>query len=134
MRTQCSGMTIVLIVALIGGPSTSVVAQSEGDAGYTSSRIDNLVKSRAGHSATLLPDERVAISGGGWADIEVFDPDAGTFERAGKMAKIRNATATLLPDGRVLLAGGRDPGAESVWEPRLRWPHGRGWRSGYRPR
>ena len=65
MRTLCSGLAVALVVALIGGPSTAVVAQSEGDAGYTSSRIDNLVKSRAGHSATLLPDERVAISGGG---------------------------------------------------------------------
>jgi hypothetical protein len=88
---------------------------------------------RFSHTATLLADGRVLISGGyagpgGVASVdlsifamtesrylsaaELYDPIKGTFTRIGNMTTTRvDFTATLLLDGRVLIAGGdlREP-------------------------
>jgi hypothetical protein len=77
------------------------------------------------HTATLLPDGRVLVVGGGngtgpTASEELWDPATATFSRAGSLAGARMMhTATLLPDGRVLVVGGSgyDPLLAEVWEP-----------------
>ena len=67
---------------------------------------------RFGHTATLLLDNRVLITGGegdgtGVASAEIFDPASGSFSAVGPMSVGRYShTATLLPDGMVLVAGG----------------------------
>jgi hypothetical protein len=65
---------------------------------------------RQSHTATLLLDGRVLITGGfggALASAELFDPATGTFSQTDSMAFGRgDHTATLLPDGRVLIAGG----------------------------
>jgi len=75
---------------------------------------------RAGHTATLLNDGEVLLSGGyGYipdkatfdlttlASAELYDPKAKSFTPAGAMNAPRvNHTATLLADGKVLVAGG----------------------------
>jgi N-acetylneuraminic acid mutarotase len=75
---------------------------------------------RARHSATLLRDGRVLVTGGsrGWTSdrnvdrAELYDPGSGTWARAASM--VNNGTsATLLLDGRVLVVGGGDGGAEA---------------------
>jgi hypothetical protein len=71
------------------------------------------------HTATLLPDGRVLITGGrnnnctGQCPIfslksaEIFDPVTGNFTATGNMNFSRyNHTASLLSDGRVLILGG----------------------------
>ena len=71
------------------------------------------------HTATLLNDGRVLVVGGlvtpgqgglatdTNAGAETYDPQSGTFTKAGAMFANRNLhTATLLADGRVLVAGG----------------------------
>jgi hypothetical protein len=74
-----------------------------------------LDRARAYHTATLLPDGRVAIIGGqasndsrdALATVELYDPVLEEFEPGGRLADARYAhTATLLADGRLLVAGG----------------------------
>ena len=67
---------------------------------------------RNGHSATLLPNGKVLITGG-WshnarsATAELYDPQTGKFEYTGSMMAPRQGfTATLLMNGQVLIAGG----------------------------
>jgi hypothetical protein len=68
---------------------------------------------RYGHTATLLPDGKVLITGGtndggvagAQASAETYDPDTKTFTAIGSMAAARFFhTASLLPSGRVLIA------------------------------
>ncbi len=71
---------------------------------------------RDGHSATLLPNGKVLIAGGGprvngagysLASAELYDPATATFAATGDMKVERTFhTATLLNNGKVTVAGG----------------------------
>jgi hypothetical protein len=64
---------------------------------------------RAGHTATLLKDGTVLVTGGTTALVtaELFDPTSGTFTPTGSMETARaHHTGTLQNDGTVLIAGG----------------------------
>ena len=70
---------------------------------------------RAAHTATLLADGRVLVTGGirsgeaALASAELYDPQTRTFRPTGQMTGVRSGhTATLLKNGVVLLAGGFD--------------------------
>ncbi len=72
-----------------------------------------MTERRFGHTATLLPDGRVLITGGSSGastfskTAELFDPRTGTFTRTGDMLEARfGHNSTLLPNGRVLITGG----------------------------
>jgi hypothetical protein len=70
-----------------------------------------LATARAYHTATLLPDGKVLVSGGysssGLASAEVYDPATGTWSPTSALATARSGhTATLLPSGKVLVSGG----------------------------
>jgi large repetitive protein len=83
----------------------------------TFSPTGSMTTARNLHTATLLPDGRVLITGGSdtfdlaVATAELYDPTTGTFSPTGSMAAARGFhTASLLLDGRVLIAGGNDQG------------------------
>jgi len=82
----------------------------------------SMTVSRAGNTATLLPDGRVLFAGG-WdasgpqydflSSAELYDPKTGSFSPTGSMSRFRyDPTATLLRNGRVLVAGGDSDTAE----------------------
>src|ERR1041385_2548812 len=71
----------------------------------------NMTTPRGDHTATLLLNGKVLITGGSKerpASAELFDPFTNTFTRTGNMTAGRwfGNSATLLPDGRVLIVGG----------------------------
>ena len=68
----------------------------------------SMSEARSRHSATLLDDGRVLISGGLLSSAEVYEPSSGAFRTVGSMDSARHEhTATKLEDGRVLIVGGR---------------------------
>ncbi|HEV2721914.1 MAG TPA: kelch repeat-containing protein, partial [Thermoanaerobaculia bacterium] len=82
-----------------------------------------LTAARQEHTATLLPNGKVLIAGGGssvsLATAELYDPATGFFTLTGSMATARDRhTATLLQNGNVLIVGGK--GTDSgVFSPAL---------------
>src|SRR5437773_5331937 len=72
----------------------------------------SLITGRSQHTATLLPNGKVLVAGGGGingslASAELYDPASGTWAATGRLATARlEHTATLLPNGKVLVAGG----------------------------
>jgi hypothetical protein len=69
---------------------------------------------RAIHTATLLPDGRVLLAGGGeegrtLSSAELYDPVTRRFTKKGSMTVPRyKHAASSLPSGKVLIIGGSD--------------------------
>jgi len=115
----------VLAVFLLGFVGhAAAVAQSPG----TFKSTGDMTMGRVNHTATLLPNGGVLITGGVGSDnsitatAEFYDPTTGMFSRIGGMTTPRRShTATALPDGRVLIAGGTGPlgplGSTELYDP-----------------
>jgi hypothetical protein len=94
----------------------------------------SLVTARGLHTATLLADGRVLVTGGfvavdgsTTASAEIYDPSTGRFSPADGMQVDRVAhAAVLLTDGRVLVLGGlRASSATDIFDPTQgRWSPG----------
>jgi N-acetylneuraminic acid mutarotase len=73
----------------------------------------SLAFARDGHTATLLPNGKVLVAGGGVISAELYDPATGHWTATGSLGAARYGnTATLLPNGKVLVAGGATNGSE----------------------
>jgi hypothetical protein len=130
MATARSAHSATLLAdgrVLVCGGSTPSGSLAQGYANNTSVEVYDpalntwkpaapMMTARAHHTATLLADGRVLVTGGEddhyrpVATAEIYDPviDAWT-PSAATMASARSTqTATLLPGGQVLVAGGYD--------------------------
>jgi hypothetical protein len=112
------GLPLLLLSA------STLAAQSVG----TFRRTGNMTTPRSRHTATLLFDGRILITGGTIVDrpsetvlptatAEVYDPSTGLFTPTGNMTTARvEHTATLLADGRVFIVGFASGTAE-IYDP-----------------
>ena len=84
-------------------------------------KVGDLATARTGHTATLLPNAKVLITGGSGPltnldSAEIYDPSTQSFTSTGSMLNGRiDATATLLGTGKVLVAGGCQSGPCDVF-------------------
>jgi Galactose oxidase, central domain len=108
-------LPLSLLVVFVN--TSSAVAQAPG----TFIPIGNTTTPRSGHTATLLLNGKVLITGGSRerpGSAELFDPVTGTFTATGRMTTARLLhSATLLSDGRVLIAGGDGSGTAELYDP-----------------
>jgi len=99
-------------LAIVAVLPQAALAESGADLG-TWKKVPATVKiPDGGHTATLLADGRILLTGGSpaVADSEIFDPASGKVTAASPMAVAREQhAATLLKDGKVLVAGGYGP-------------------------
>jgi len=103
----------------------SLGALSFGQTG-TFTPTGSMISPRANHTATLLNNGKVLVTGGSFwvggndlppaelrdsvlSSAELYDPSTGSFAVTGDMSSARvGHTATLLATGQVLIAGGQD--------------------------
>lgn len=88
-----------------------LVLQPQQASAQTLTATASLATARSGHTATLLLNGQVLVTGGYngsfLASAELYNPATHSWSSAGSMASARYAhTATLLPNGLVLVVGG----------------------------
>src|SRR5437773_399903 len=93
----------------------------------------SLFTPRVGHTATLLDNGKVLVTGGTsqsgpLTDAELYDPTSGTWTTTGSLLAARwGHTATLLPNGKVLVAGGINASGQSLSDVELYDPASGTW-------
>jgi hypothetical protein len=105
---------ITLTATTVDGtpPATSSAAITVSAHGFTAT--GSMATTRFRHTATLLNDGRVFVTGGGAAISELFDPKNDAFSSTPSAGTTGGQTATLLKNGKVLLTGG---GAAEIFDP-----------------
>lgn len=115
----------VLVIGGYGDGSAGAVASNAVDAFSTTGTsvpVAPMKMARAHHTATLLYDGTVLVTGGDTAagtptaTAELYNPFTDTWSFVAPMAEVRSRhTATFLEDGRVLVAGGASVEMYEPW-------------------
>jgi N-acetylneuraminic acid mutarotase len=99
----------------LAGPYPLATAELYDPISNAWSPAGSMLTVRWAHTATLLQNGKVLVSGGkdlngeALATAELYDPISNTWSAAGSMSTVREFhTATLLPNGSVLAAGGAE--------------------------
>jgi hypothetical protein len=113
--TTSPRIPLLLLVQLACGSTPGPLVPSGPPLGALT-RLGDLTEGRSLHTATLLADGHVLVTGGMGArglirSAELYDADSGKSRATGSLAVGRMShTATLLPDGKVLIVGGYGSG------------------------
>ncbi len=119
-NTGKSLLPSIFLFTIVFVPSCRAQFATDNAKSHTSILLDGTLNAtqrmaaqRASHTATLLNNGKVLITGGfvgeenTLASAETFDPTTNDFSRAEDMRFPRSShTATLLPNGKILIAGG----------------------------
>jgi tetratricopeptide (TPR) repeat protein/N-acetylneuraminic acid mutarotase len=97
----------------------SAPSSSSNSSVWRTAGAGSISSARYFHSATLLPNGKVLITGGTnntttFSTASLYDPAAGTWSTTNSMLSARQLhAATLLPSGKVLVSGGWDGGSNT---------------------
>jgi hypothetical protein len=105
------GIVLGFSVLILTGPSSGTADERTPRGRW--SPAPSMATPRINHTATLLQDGRVLVSGGtdskgtALSSCEVYDPSSARWSRAAALQEARSGhSALLLPDGRVAVLGG----------------------------
>jgi WD40 repeat protein len=102
--------TVLVPLILFPGPAMPWIRSSTEIFDPSTARFSVAAPMQSGRdepTATLLPNGKVLVIGGGTDSAELYDPIARKFSSAGTGSASRyEQTATLLQNGKVLIAGG----------------------------
>ncbi len=130
LRDGFSFVVLALGLALLGCSSESTSTPSTPALPAQWKKAASPKLGRVQHTATLLADGRVMITGGTapgtpcTTSVEIYDPASDTWTESTPLPKVRQLHgAARLQDGRVLVAGGwnckagEDPKTAEVFDP-----------------
>jgi len=107
-------LAIPIMFSACGGSNTGTTSTNSSP--YTAwSPTGNLITIRQEHTATLLQNGKVLVTGGqdsssnSLSSAELYDPVSGIWSPTGNLITARyNHTSTLLQNSKVLVSGGTD--------------------------
>jgi hypothetical protein len=120
LSKQLYGLLIFACVICLF-PVFPLPAHGAASSGGVWTATGSLAVGRSFHTATLLANGKVLVTGGGDANgvslssSEIYNPSSGTWTVTGSLLTARqHHTATLLPNGTVLVTGGLDTSGEAL--------------------
>src|SRR5437763_3225448 len=117
LRNSISRSLIALITLLLAaiGSAQSVHATVSESSDPSWVTTGNLVTARYNHTATLLPNGKVLVAGGGGVnriETEPYDPATGRWGNSGSLNVSREShTADLLHSGKGVVEAGLNKGS-----------------------
>jgi hypothetical protein len=118
---KVAGIFATTLSGVLAAGLAAICAPAVGQAHGTFVSTGSMNEARAFHTATLLQNGQVLVSGGlcracsssPLAEAELYNPSTGTWTVTGSMSTPRfNHTATLLANGEVLVVGGANVSAD----------------------